>query len=721
MIAIQRMVQILRYLGPGWAAYRLRHAVEQRSGIFLRKLPVQAWSERPLSSFLTTPDLSIPEQYAAYRRGDAPRFFFLPEVREQSINLWSRWDREDAVITRAENILSGHFLLFSHHSVRTQVPPHWHQNPFTGQEINADQHWSRVSDFGHGDIKLVWELSRFSFVYDLVRAYWRSGNELYPEFFWQMLEDWHKHNPPQQGPQWKCGQETSFRVMAWIFGLYGFLDAPSSRPDRIVLLAQMIALSGERIAGHVEYALSQRNNHGISEGMGLWTIGLLFPEFASAHKWRERGRHILETLAQELIYSDGSFAQHSVNYHRVMLHDYLWSMQLGQLCGQPLSDELNCCVAKAFDLLYSLQDEHTGRTPLYGQNDGAQVLPLTDCDYLDFRPVLQAVNYLVRGERCYPPGPWDEALFWLFGTEALEASLVEKPRSDLAASKGGYFTMRTASGFMMTRCATYRDRPGQADMLHVDLWHKGINIAVDAGTYSYNASPPWNNALARTSYHNTVTVDDVDQMDRVSKFLWLPWLTSENTASAVSGSGYLAYWEGVHYGYQRLPDPVLHRRGVLRIGEDCWLIADRLTGNSPHSYRLHWLLEDTSFSWMQAEQRLDFDVKGTPFSLHMVARGIENIEASFVRADPGTPRGWRSPYYMDRKPALSVALEGMGTHSGFVTLICPASVEMHIAPESIVVQRPSASVEILLNDEWQGHIIPSVLFNGAIEEYFQIL
>ena len=33
------------------------------------------------------------------------------------------------------------------------------------------------------------------------------------------------------------------------------------------------------------------------------------------------------------------------------------------------------------------------------------------------------------------------------------------------------------------------------DQLHLDLWWRGLNIAQDAGTYLYNADPPWDNPL----------------------------------------------------------------------------------------------------------------------------------------------------------------------------------------------------------------------------------
>jgi hypothetical protein len=51
----------------------------------------------------------------------------------------------------------------------------------------------------------------------------------------------------------------------------------------------------------------------------------------------------------------------------------------------------------------------------------------------------------------------------------------------------------------------------------------GHNIAIDAGTYLYSGEGIWRNGLARTSAHNTVTVDNKDQMTLVSRFTWTNW------------------------------------------------------------------------------------------------------------------------------------------------------------------------------------------------------
>jgi len=690
--SIQQLWQLSRYFGPRWVGYRALYAIQQRVGWLRRQTPATPWEKQPLEGFLEDSLLASPVTYLSYRRSQGAPFFFVPNQRAAYQTLLSFYDKEGKrnPIQEADQLAAGQMIFFAHNLWETGVPPHWHRNIVTGEIVPADRHWSQIPDFGLGDIKVIWEPSRFGFVYALVRAYWRTGDERYAALFWQLVEDWRKHNPPNLGPNWKCGQETTFRVMAWIFGFYGFLDAPSTTAARITSLAQMIAVSAHRIESNLQYALSQRNNHGISEGVGLWTVGLLFPEFQRSEVWREKGRNVLERLARELIYKDGAFVQHSVNYHRVMLHDYLWAIRLGDLNGQPLSNTLRERVMKATKFLYQIQDRETGQVPYYGQNDGSLILPLNNCDYQDFRPVVQASCYLLMGKRCYPSGPWDEDMLWLFGPQALHTEVAEYNREDFWANIGGYYTIRSNKSFAFVRCATFRDRPGQADMLHLDLWWQGENIAIDPGTYSYNAPEPWNNPLAHTAYHNTVTVDNMDQMDRRGKFLWLPWLQSQIRVMKRSHTGFLTYWEGEHDGYQRLSDPIIHRRGILRVGEDVWLILDYLEGQQKHNFRLHWLFPDWPYEWRKEAGELILQTPRGPYYVQ-THTPFAVPSWSFVRADEGSPRGWRSPYYYYREPALSLALEVQASIGLFATLFSPLPIDVEFSAEAID----------LITGEWQ--------------------
>jgi hypothetical protein len=663
--------ELLRVFGPRWVAYRAGYALQQRSGLLQRRWPPAKWEDEPLGAALSDASLADPDRYLDYRRHAPTTFFFGPVDRSAFAPILRQWDVEtEGPRTAADAALRGTFRYFTAHTCDRGFPPDWHLNPFTQQRTPKGVHWSRIGDYEHGDIKILWELSRFGFTYDLVRAYWRTGDERYVEAFWRLVEDWRFHNPPHHGANWKCGQETSFRVMAWCFGLHGFLEADATTPQRVVMLTQMLAFSGQRIERNLRYALSQRNNHGISEATGLWTIGLLFPELRRAARWRALGAKHLEELGCDLIYDDGAFVQHSTNYHRLMLHAYLWSIRLGDLNSRPFTSRLRSRVSQAGTFLYQIQDELTGEAPFYGHNDGALILPLDNCGYHDMRPVVQATSFLCEGKRRYDGGPWDEDLLWLFGPEALGAPRSEDRRTDVVAPQGGISTLRSQAGFASIRCPSFLDRPSQADALHVDLWWRGQNMALDGGTFSYNAAPPWDAVFARTASHNTVTVDDLDQMDRVGRFLWLPWLTSRVRAQTRSAGGDIAYWEGEHNGYARLPDPIVHRRAVIRLPDERWLILDALEGGHHHSYRLHWLLPDLPVTWDAMRGSVCLDTPSGPYQIHLGSSGLDR-DISLVRASTDDARGWMSRYYLERTPALSVALRAQGGSVRFWSVLGP--------------------------------------------------
>ena len=718
---INRARQLWQHFGPQWLAYRVGYAARLRTGAMKRRLPVQRWEAQPLERLLTDQTLARPERYLDYRKREAPPFFFSTADREHYQRRFARWDK-DAELTPpliADQLAQGKLHYFEHATAQTGFPPDWHRNPFTGERAAADLHWSRIGDFDSGDIKVIWEPSRFAFAYALCRAYWRTGNETYVELFWRAVEDWRAKNPPQQGPNWKCGQETAFRVMAWCFALYAFTDAQATTAARVNRLAQMIAVSAERIAANLDYALSQRNNHGISEAVGLYTAGALFPECRAAEGWKRTGREALERTGRELIYDDGAFAQHSMNYHRVMLHDYLWALRLGDLLGESFSDELNQRVGKASDFVYQMQDEASGRAPNYGANDGALVLPLNNCDFQDFRPVVQATHYLFHQSRRLAAGAWDEDLLWLFGPSALAAPLDSTPRADLRAVCGGYYTLRSPAGFAFVRAAGFKDRPSQADMLHVDLWWRGENIATDAGTYSYNAPAPWNNELARTAYHNTVVVDDCDQMERAGKFLWLPWLRGCMTDYKRSAGGELVYWQGEHDGYRRLQPPVTHRRGVLRIGDDCWLVADRLVSAADHGYRLHWLFADLPFEWDEAEQRLTLHAATGAYSARLLDLSGEG-RATIARADRRSARGWRSAYYFDREPALSVDLKRRAAAADFVTVFAPDGYHVRTEPSALHIEADGWRAHVEFDMKASEKLITLAFLDGVVKDRLEM-
>ena len=98
------------------------------------------------------------------------------------------------------------------------------------------------------------------------------------------------------------------------------------------MLIKNIYLNAIRIEKNIEFAIKAvQNNHAISEAAGLFTVGILFPFFKDSERWLYKGKKYLEQEGLKQIYDDGSYIQHSTNYHRLMLQDYTWCYRLAEL------------------------------------------------------------------------------------------------------------------------------------------------------------------------------------------------------------------------------------------------------------------------------------------------------------------------------------------------------------------------------------------------------
>jgi asparagine synthase (glutamine-hydrolysing) len=453
----------------------------------------------------------------------------------------------------------------------------------------------------------------------------------------------------------------------------------------------MVAAHAERIYQNIDYAISTHSNHTISEAFGLWLAGLLFPELKHAASYRRLGQQFLEQQAAQQIFPDGSYSMYSLNYHRFVLHIYLSFIRLAEIHQSPVSDLLSQRVSASIDFLARLIDPETGQMPLYGSNDGALVLPLNDCDFTDYRPLLQLGLYATKRQFFFEPGPWDEDLFWFYGVDAISGGERGKRWEKLDSSfpYGGIYLLHNQNSEAILRCTDFRARPSHADQLHLDLWWRGQNIACDAGTYLYSGEGVWRNGLAHTSAHNTITVDHQDQMNMLTRFTWTDWARGKVIRHEEN------LWQGKHDGYRRLADPVEHRRTVLSIGEDRWLVVDHVTGKQSHHYALHWLLNDAPYEQRANSLLLSLDAGSYKMQVGLVDG---RSPVSIVRADPASTRGWRSRYYGDKEPAISVLLETDRPRACFWTFFGFESDVVEFSENSLHVSFRDTSVEINLND-----------------------
>lgn len=665
-------LRILGTLGPGWALYRAGYALRRKAGLLKRGLTTQPLARIDLGDLLRPGVPSDPVAYRDWRREHGGRFLFehgrLPPATMLN-DLVGPKGRE-ATLRVADDYRKGRFLYYSRHVHDLGQPVDWLLNPINGGRHNNTTHWCDYPTFSRelGDIKDVWEPSRFALAFWLVRAFALTGDSAVVQDYWRLFDSWTQQNPPNMGPNWKCGQETAIRCFGMCFALYAFADDPATNDRHVADMAKLMAVSAERIEKNINYAYSQKNNHGMSEAIGLLTIGLLFPELKQSAHWAAKGRDYLEREIARQIYDDGSYVQHSMNYHRVMLHDCLWAARLAQLNGRSLSDAALARIDAAGEFLHAMLDGESGGVPNHGANDGANVLPLAACDYSDFRPTVQAARFRATGKPVLPNGPWNEMLIWLYGIESHASTGVALDRTGRQAASGtlnaepasrrfdagGYYTLHHGDSWGMIRCHTYHDRPAHLDMLHLDLWHRGVNVLSDSGTYRYFApdEPAAEKYFKGIAAHNTIELDGRNPLDLVSRFLWMPWPAAECIEHSTDR------FQGEHYAYDRSPWRVVHRRTVELGGPGVWIVTDELMGSGEHEIALRWHVADGKTDFLPDVRSLAVYYPKSRLLLQVHGpKGLQLTEAPRGVSDAMHLSGWESRYYMERTPRTTMTVK----------------------------------------------------------------
>jgi hypothetical protein len=534
-----------------------------------------------------------------------------------------------------------------------------------GPVPGVSQDWSAFKEKDpHWDVKFLWEPARFGWVFPLVQAALFTGEGQYLQAFLELSERFMTANPPYFGIHWVSGQEVAIRLLSLIFASQYCSLSESVTSQQLENLKQWIAIHAARIPPTLAYARAQNNNHLLSEAAGLFCAGLALPEHPQAQTWQRLGWAWLEKGLRLQIAESGEYIQHSANYHRLMLQLVLWVTLVGERHNFRWSKLIHQRIQAAIHWLAALVEPSNGHVPNLGPNDGAALFPLTQCPFEDYRPVLQAAARVFFQKNLFPEGPWDDYGIWLGVPEPT------KPPGDSSKAPGQPLTIHhpRCNSWCYLRAAHFKSRPGHADQLHLDLWWRGLNIALDPGTYRYTAPPPWDNALTHTAVHNTLTFDHREQMTRASRFLYLGWaqaqiLARESETVAASQNGY----RNIGLLQQR----------TVKTAEWGWQVEDWVTctQNQPRKpvlACLHWLAPDWAWKLDQAgeEVRVSLESPHGLIGIQMKASSQAlsapmSLKPFLVRAGQllyGEPLdqptwGWSSPTYGVKIPALAFGVQ----------------------------------------------------------------
>lgn len=608
----------MQNMGPRYVWFRLTYELRRRTGLLKAKFPINP----PSKSFTT---LQSWKQLPA-------QFFFESRELLRNNNPSTASQLPDAPLREQFNqYQKGNLLFFSakYHPVTD-----WLTNPSNDYRYDATKHWTEIPDFSPtaGDIKYVWEKSRFAFLYPLIRYDFQTNDDL-AEVVFNEIDSWIVTNPVNCGPNWRCSQEISLRVLNWTFALHYYKNSTSLTEEHFGKIIHTIYWQMQHVEANINFSrIAVRNNHAITETLTLYLVGLLYPFFPESKRWKTLGKQWFEEEIAYQIYEDGTFLQFSMNYHRVVVQLLTWAIRLSELNNERFSEVVYDRALKSVAFLRACQDEKTGWLPNYGNNDGALFFPLNDAHYRDYRPQLGALEATLGIE-----SEDREDKFW-YGLKSLSSSSKTVAVEPQHFSQGGYYTLRDIETLTFIRCGTYKDRPFQADNLHLDIWVNGENILRDAGSYLYNTDEKWINYFAGTASHNTLMLGNYDQMQKGPRFVWYDWVKKAEGQWKVESEKFI--FEGRIRAFTQAGKNIYHRRKVTKIkSESKWLIEDWIE-NTPNDLPIHqiWHPSDAFFEHFSIQA---FDQNGNTLT-------VAEME------------GWYSSLYGIKEPARRLVFTILG-------------------------------------------------------------
>jgi hypothetical protein len=629
------------------------------------------------------------------------RKLFLPSIEQRKIiveTMNRRFQPErDAIIANAEKALSGQFDLLGLTGLDFGNPQgsaiDWHLDPVSGKRAPM-VHWSRLDaldPLGGGDVKVVWELNRHAHFVTLGQAYWLTDDDRFAEGFVNQACEWIDANPVGMGINWAASLEVAFRAIAWLWALHLCADSREVSPDFVARLIKSLIEHGRHIEKYLSTYFSP-NTHLTGEALGLFYLGVALPELRRAERWRKIGLQILLEQLPIHVRKDGVYFEQSSYYHRYTTDFYTHLFAMARANDITIERDAERMLWQRLELLLDHLMWITrpdGTSPLFGDDDGGRLIKFAPRVGNDFRDTLGiGAAIFKRGDWKHVVGAAPVEMLWMLGTEGLACydRITAEPQRELsrAFDSSGYFVMRDGwsrdSGYALIDCGRHGSELGaghaHADALSIEFASQGTTWIVDPGTYIYASDVRSRDEFRSSEAHNTVTIDGQPQSAPGAPFAWRTMTNCSAGELTEINGGYS--FSGSHDGYERLSDPVTHKRSVtfIKAGERQNLpahliVRDQFNARKRHHYAIRYHLTSacTAIAGEHFVEAREASGRALTISLHGETAVRTRVVESAV-----------SKCYRQRESALVAIFEAEASGpQEFLTFILPGTYEQAAA------------------------------------------
>lgn len=446
-------------------------------------------------------------------------------------------------------------------------------NRFT---FNGERHWltERFDWLINPSSDVEWHilLHKFYYAVGLGMRYEATADARYADKWVELTDSWIEQTPPG----FIAADVTGRRVQNWIYAYRYFV----THARHIHVSAEFHARFLTSLHEQVDFLVSNlapARNHRTLELYAVFLAAVVFPEWRNAADWRDFALRELTANAMADLLPDGVHCELSTDYHHLVLRNFLCARRLAKINGISVPKELDDALVRALEFSMHVH-----------KPDGL-VPALSDGDVRDFRDLLR------QGHELY--GRQD----FLYAATGGQAGVPPAARSALF-SASGYCVLRSGWGggsrtysdehYLVLDCGPLgAGNHGHFDLLSFELAAHGRTLIADPGRYTYSESGDtnWRVTFRSTAYHNTVVVDGLNQTR------YVPHGTKYKVRGAAPEAELRAFesrrgFDLVHCVARSHEYPAVHERIVTMIGDEYWIVSDRLTSTKTHRYDLYFHL-----------------------------------------------------------------------------------------------------------------------------------
>jgi hypothetical protein len=472
----------------------------------------------------------------------------------------------------------------------------------------------------------------------LAKAYWESGDERFAREIAAEILDWIASNP---AVMLSSGNRMANGCEAWQTLTTGIRLA-DTWPVAIEHCLASPAFSDEVIAA-IYKSVCQQSRHLVrwpsignwltAESNGLFTAGVMFPEFREARAWRQTALERLYRQLDDEVYPDGMEYELASGYNNWVVTEFAGILELADRNGRrgEVPADFLAKMEKMFHYL------------LWASMPCGEIPGLNDSGNSDVRKLLET------GFQLFPRR--DDFQF-----VATAGAAGRAPRETSHAFPFcGHYVMRSGwdkdATYLLLDAGPFGEAHQHEDKLSFVLWAHGRQLVLDPGNFSYDHSR-WRRYVLSTAGHNTVLVDGQGQHRLGKKETWFwprPWNPAAPPgadAQWLSTPDYdLARGEYADGYGPKNQIAVAHRRRVIFVKrENLFLVSDLLTPRDAavHRYDAIFHLDTARASVDAATKSVQSGNRGAA-NLAIVPLAAEGLSVEIVQGKSDEPvQGWAS-------------------------------------------------------------------------------